>query len=102
LFWPKRKPCRCVSHNLKSLIIKGYKGGEFEVEFVKYLILNGGVMENIRIQFLDDCLWDEVVASVCLLSYPKLCPKLSIDFKPGTEYIRKYGDSFNEWVRTLK
>ena len=102
LFWLKREPCRCVSHNLKNVCIKGYKGGELEFEFVKYLILNGGFMDNITIWFLNDCSWDEVVATACLRSYPKLSPKLSIDLKPGIEYIRKNGGSFDEWVRTLK
>lgn len=101
LFWLKRDPCRCVSRNLKFVCIKGYKGGEFEFEFVKYLVLNGGVMDNITIWFLDECSWDEVVATACLRSYPKFSPKLSIDLKPGTEYIQKNGGSFDEWVRTL-
>jgi len=50
---------------------------------------------------LDECSWDEVVATACLRSYPKLSPKLSIDLKPGTKYIQKNGGSFDEWVRTL-
>jgi hypothetical protein len=81
----------CVSRNLKSVCIKGYNGGEFEFEFVKYLVLNGGVMDNITIWFLDECSWDEAVPTACLRSYPKLSPKLSIDLKPGAEYIQKNG-----------
>ncbi|XP_058781368.1 FBD-associated F-box protein At5g38590-like [Vicia villosa] len=100
LFWPEREPCECIKHNLKSLCIKGYKGGEFEVEFVKYLILNGGVMKNITIWFLDDCSWIEVVATICLLSYPRNSPKLSIDLKPEKKYIREDGDSFEKWWPT--
>ncbi|CAI8615549.1 unnamed protein product [Vicia faba] len=102
LFWPKREPCECVSQNLKSFCIKGYKGGEFEVEFVKYLILNGGVIENITIWFLDDCSWVKAVATICLLSYPRISSKLSIHLKPGQKYIREHGGSFEKWVRTLK
>ena len=102
LFWKKREPCRCVTYQLKSLCIRGYTRGEFEYEFVKYLILNGGVIENITLWFLDDCSWNEVVATNCLLSYPKLSSKLSIDLKPGAMYERKYGGSFNKWVTTLR
>ncbi|CAK8534835.1 unnamed protein product [Lathyrus sativus] len=102
LFWPKRESCECVSHNLKSFCIKGYKGGDFEVEFVKYLIINGGVIENITIWFLDDCSWVEVVATICLLSYPRNSSKLSIDLKPGKKIIKEDGASFEKWVRTLK
>jgi len=58
-------------------------------------------MDNITIWFLDECSLDEVVATACLRSYPKLSSKLSIDLKPGTEYIPKNGGSFDEWVRTL-
>jgi len=58
-------------------------------------------MNNITIWFLDECLWDEVAATAYMRSYPKLSPKLSIDLKPGAEYIQKYDGSFDEWVRTL-
>jgi len=102
LFWQLREPCWCVTYQLKSLCIRGYTCGEFEVEFVKYLILNGGVLEKISILFLDDCSWVNVVATNCLLSYPKLSPGLSFDLKPGVEYMRKYGGSFEKWVTTLR
>ncbi|WJX72640.1 hypothetical protein P8452_56496 [Trifolium repens] len=102
LFWQKREPCDCLTYKLKSVCIKGYIGGEFELEFVKYLILNGGAMENITIWFLDDCLWSEVVATICLLSYPKLSPKLSFDLKPGVQYMTKYDSNFDKWVISLR
>jgi hypothetical protein len=91
LFWQKREPCDCLTYKLKSVCIKGYIGGEFELEFVKYLIW-----------FLDDCLWSEVVATICLLSYPKLSPKLSFDLKPGVQYITKYDSNFDKWVISLR
>ncbi|XP_058725628.1 F-box protein At1g80960-like [Vicia villosa] len=102
LFWQKREPCECVTYKLKYLCIKGYTGGESEFEFVKYLVLNGGVIEKIIIWFLDDCSWSEVVATMCLLSYPKLSSKLIVDLKPGVEYLEKYGSDFKKWVTTLK
>jgi len=102
LFWQLREPCWCVTYQLKSLCIRGYTGGEFEVEFVKYLILNGGVIEKISIWFLDDCSWVNVATTNCLLSYPKLSPELSFNLKPGAEYMTKYGGSFEKWFLTLR
>ncbi|CAL5187250.1 unnamed protein product [Lathyrus oleraceus] len=102
MFWPNMEPCECINKQLKSVCIKGYKGGRYEYEFVKYLITNSQVIENIIICFVDDSLWVEVVATICLLSYPRISPKLSIDLKPGVEYMKKYGDNFEKWVRTLK
>ncbi|KAL5082445.1 hypothetical protein RYX36_010866 [Vicia faba] len=102
MFWQKMEPCECINNQLKFVRIKGYKGGKFEYEFVKYLITNSQVIENIILWFVDDSSWVEVVATICLLSYPKISSKLSIDLKPGPEYKKKYGDNFEKWVTTLK
>ncbi|XP_058765566.1 F-box protein At1g80960-like [Vicia villosa] len=102
MFWQKMEPCECINHQLKSVCLKGYRGGKFEYEFVKYLITNSQVIQNIIIWFVDDSSWAEVVATTCLLSYPRISPKLFIDLKPGVEYIKNYGDKFEKWVVTLK
>ncbi|KAJ1435128.1 Leucine-rich repeat domain superfamily [Sesbania bispinosa] len=101
LFWQRRELCECIDHQLKTLYIRGFKGKEFEVEFVKYIIMNAGAMKRITIQFADNCLWDEVIATICLLSYPKASANLSIILKPGTEYMEIVGGSIKEWVSTL-
>ncbi|KAJ1437915.1 F-box-like domain superfamily [Sesbania bispinosa] len=75
---------------------------ELEVEFVKYIITNAGAMERITIWFADVCLWDEVIATACLLSYPKASTNLSIILKPGKKYMESVGGSFEEWVSTLR
>ncbi|KAJ1406668.1 Leucine-rich repeat domain superfamily [Sesbania bispinosa] len=102
LFWQRRELCECINHQLKTLYIKGFTGKEFEVEFVKYIITNAGAMERITIWFADVCLWDEVIATVCLLSYPNASTKLSIILKPGKKYMERIGGSFEEWVSSLR
>ncbi|KAJ1388089.1 F-box-like domain superfamily [Sesbania bispinosa] len=100
LFWQRRELCECINH--KTLYLKGFTGKEFEVEFVKYIITNAGAMERITIWFADVCLWDEVIATVCLLSYPKASTNLSIILKPGKKNMERVGGRFEEWVSTLR
>ncbi|KAJ1378962.1 F-box-like domain superfamily [Sesbania bispinosa] len=102
LFWQIRELCECINHQLKTLYLKGFTGKEFEVEFVKYIITNAGAMERITIWFVDVCLWDEVITTMCLLSYPKASTNLSIILKPGKKYMERVGGSFEEWVSTLR
>lgn len=90
-----------MNHSLKSLCIKGYTGKGYEIEFVKCIITNARDIETITLWFVDDCSWDEAIATQILLSFPKASSKLFIDLKPGTEYIRKVGGSFQMWIRTL-
>ncbi|KAJ1410203.1 Leucine-rich repeat domain superfamily [Sesbania bispinosa] len=96
LFWQRRELCESINHQLKTLYLKGFTGKEFEVEFVKYIITNAGAMEWITIWFVDVCLWDEVIATVCLLSYPKASTNLFIILKPGKKYMERVGGSFEE------
>ncbi|KAJ1427435.1 F-box-like domain superfamily [Sesbania bispinosa] len=101
LFWQRREVCECINHKLKTLYIREFTGKELEVEFVKYIITNAGTMKRIFIWFADDCLWVEVVATLCLLSYPKASANLSITLKPGMKYNERVGGSFEKWVSTL-
>ncbi|KAJ1427439.1 Leucine-rich repeat domain superfamily [Sesbania bispinosa] len=102
LFWQRREPCECINHQLKTLYIREFTGKELEVEFVKHIITNAGTMKRIFIWFADDCLWVEVVATLCLLSYPKASANLSITLKPGVKYNERVGGSFEKWVSTLR
>ncbi|KAJ1403665.1 F-box-like domain superfamily [Sesbania bispinosa] len=102
LFWQRRELCECINHQLKTLHIKGFTGKEFEVEFVKYIITNAEAMERITVWFADVCFWEEVIATVCLLSYPKASANLSIILKPGTKYLERVGGGFEEWLSTLR
>lgn len=101
-FWHRRELCECITHQMKTVCITGYKGKDLEVEFVKYIITNAGTMQRITIWFVDDCTWEEATATVCLLSYPKASANLSITLKPGMEYLAKVGGSFENWISTLR
>ncbi|KAJ1403664.1 FBD protein [Sesbania bispinosa] len=59
-------------------------------------------MERITIWFANVCLWDEVIATVCLLSYPKATTNLSIILKPRKKCMERVGGSFEEWVSSLR
>lgn len=101
LFWQRREPCECINNQLKTLCIRGYTGKALEVEFVKYIITNAETMKRITIWFVDNCTWEEAIATLCLLSFPKASATLSITLKPGKEYLAKVGGSFEMWISTL-
>ena len=94
--------CVCVSEKLKRVHIKGFKGKELEVGFVKYLITMSTWMENITISFDDECAWQDATATACLLSYPKSSANLSITLEPGKDYLASVGGSFQTWISTLQ
>ena len=94
--------CECVSEKLKTVHIKGFKGKELELEFVKHLITVSERIENITISFDDDCTWEDAAATLCLLSYPKNSANLSITLKPGKHYAASVGGSLQKWISTLK
>lgn len=102
LFWQRNEVSECMNHSLKSLCIKGYTSKGYEIEFVKCIITNARDIEKITLWFVDYCSWDEAIATQILLSFPMVSTKLFIDLKPGAEYMRQVGGSFQKWLRTLR
>ncbi|XP_020223483.1 F-box protein At1g80960-like [Cajanus cajan] len=101
-YYSKKEPCECVDHQLKTLSIRGYEGKRSEVEFVKYIITSGEVMEKITIWFVDDCSWVQAAETGCLLSFWAVSPNLSITLNPGPVYMANVDDNFKTWLSTLR
>lgn len=68
----------CISHKLKFVTVKGFKGKEQEVQFLKHLITRAHVMEKINII----CDPRKVDEALDLLSLPRASVNLSIIVKP--------------------
>ncbi|KAK7243075.1 hypothetical protein RIF29_37859 [Crotalaria pallida] len=77
-FWERENLCYCVNKKLKFVCIRGFKGSEQEVGFVKYLISRATMMKRITIisnGLLEDA--DQKLFSLV----PRASGNLSINFK---------------------
>ncbi|KAK7324459.1 hypothetical protein VNO77_28019 [Canavalia gladiata] len=102
MFWERAMFGECVTYKLKTVHINGYKGKGLDMEFFRYLIMNGRMIKKITIWFDDDCTWIGAARTVCLLSLARASMSLSITLKPGKDYMAKVGGSLGNWVSSLK
>ncbi|MBA0699612.1 hypothetical protein Goari_001227, partial [Gossypium aridum] len=102
MLWDKRELCDCITRTLTEVTVKGFKGKEREMEFVRHLITNATVMERINIWCSDRCSRQGAEAAYGLLSLPRSSIHVSIVLKPGPEFQLAVGNaSFQTWLLTL-
>ncbi|KAA3486645.1 F-box and Leucine Rich Repeat domain containing protein [Gossypium australe] len=102
MLWDKRELCDCITRTLTEVTIKGFKGKEREMEFVRHLITKATVMERINIWCSDRCSRQGAEAAYGLLSLPRSSIHASIVLKPGPEFQLAVGNaSFQTWLLTL-
>ncbi|KAF9589359.1 hypothetical protein IFM89_022968 [Coptis chinensis] len=70
-----------VSHHLRRLDIRGFKGSELEMAFTKYVLIAGTSMEKITIEW--HCSEIEESSATLLRLLPKTSMHVSIELKPG-------------------
>ncbi|XP_022718065.1 putative F-box protein At1g67390 [Durio zibethinus] len=103
MLWDKRELCDCITRNLSVASIKGFKGKERELEFVRHLITKATVMKKINICCSDSCSREGAEATLRLLSLPRSSINVSIVLQPGREFeSAQVGASFERWILTLK
>ncbi|TYH35404.1 uncharacterized protein [Gossypium hirsutum] len=102
MLWDKRELCDCITRTLTEVTVKGFKGKEREMEFVRHLITKATVMERINIWCSDRCSRQGAEAAYGLLSLPRSSIHVSIVLKPGPEFQLAVGNaSFQTWLLTL-
>ncbi|KAK8318502.1 hypothetical protein V6Z12_A13G178500 [Gossypium hirsutum] len=98
MLWDKRELCDCITRTLTEVTIKGFKGKEREMEFVRHLITKATVMERINIWCSNRCSRQGAEAAYGLLSLPRSSIHVSIVLKPG---LAMGNASFRTWLLTL-
>ncbi|TYG87015.1 hypothetical protein ES288_A13G179100v1 [Gossypium darwinii] len=98
MLWDKRELCDCITRTLTEVTIKGFKGKEREMEFVRHLITKATVMERINIWCSNRCSRQGAEAAYGLLSLPRSSIHVSIVLKPG---LAVGNASFRTWLLTL-
>ncbi|KAJ7948839.1 F-box protein [Quillaja saponaria] len=88
-FWEARdQQGDYITPKLRSVYMKGFKGKEQELEFVKYLITKATKLEMLKIIFGNYGRTREgVIATMNLLSLPRASVALAIVLKPGPNYV---------------
>ncbi|KAB2049311.1 hypothetical protein ES319_A13G168000v1 [Gossypium barbadense] len=98
MLWDKRELCDCITRTLTEVTIKGFKGKEREMEFVRHLITKATVMERINIWCSNRCSRQGAEAAYGLLSLPRSSIHVSIVLKPG---LAVGNASFRTWLLTI-
>ncbi|KAJ7948843.1 F-box protein [Quillaja saponaria] len=96
-FWERRELCDCVTHKLKSVCIRDFKGEKQELEFGKYLITRASVMERFTIFCARDCSVEGVTATRNLLSLPRASFGVSIEVKTEEAFPLEDDRSLRGW-----
>ncbi|KAF8410979.1 hypothetical protein HHK36_003517 [Tetracentron sinense] len=82
-YWDKGELFDSLSHHLRRVWIRGFRGHLHEMEFVKHLITKAPMIKRIMIQCHDKCSRDRAIATMDLLSIPRASIDVSIVLKPG-------------------
>nr|XP_027188396.1 uncharacterized protein LOC113785758 [Cicer arietinum] len=76
MFWERQELCNTISHKLKFVCIRGFRGREQELQFAKYLITRATMMKRITL-----ICNDSIEAAESLFSLPKASNDLCINLK---------------------
>ncbi|GAV60865.1 F-box domain-containing protein/FBD domain-containing protein, partial [Cephalotus follicularis] len=100
-YWDSRELCDCITHRLRQVSMREFKGNEGERKFVGHLIKRATMLERITIYCDDKCSKEGAIATMGLLSLPRSSIDVKIILKPGKEYEATVGEDFETWVSSL-
>ncbi|KAF6988099.1 hypothetical protein CFC21_005678 [Triticum aestivum] len=87
-------PIKCLERHLKVLVLKNYKGGEEDVGFAKFFVLNAKVVKEINFQVYKEIRIDKKWMT-------RQLRLLEVKNRASQDARLKFGRSSASWIRCL-